>query len=125
LDSRLQDYKSIEDYNHVDHKMCAKLCFDEKEPSKGDNIEKTLQTMLPSDRILQHQYCVRNYQNYPDLIHDLLQEEKLDELTLRNHKQCSIGSTPLSEVHYSVRAKERVDGSKNHQKNFGDYTYRL
>jgi hypothetical protein len=35
--------------------------------------------------ILQHQYCVKNYQTYSNLFHDLLQAEKHDELTLRNH----------------------------------------
>jgi hypothetical protein len=54
---RLQDFKSIEDYNHVIHKICAKLSFCEKEPSEGDKIKKTFQTMLFSDRILQHHYC--------------------------------------------------------------------
>jgi hypothetical protein len=78
---RLQDYKSIEDYNHVIHKICAKLCYCEKESSKVDKIEKTLQTMLPSDRTLQHQYRAKNYQHYSDLIHDLIQKEKHDELT--------------------------------------------
>jgi hypothetical protein len=69
---RLQDFKSIGEYNHIVHKICAMLCFCEKEPSEVDKIEKTLQTMPPSDRILQHQYRVKNYQTYPDLIHDLL-----------------------------------------------------
>jgi hypothetical protein len=50
----LQDYKSIEDYNHVVHKICTKLQFCEKEPSDEDKIEKTLTTMLPSDRVLKH-----------------------------------------------------------------------
>jgi hypothetical protein len=61
---RIQDYKSIEDYNHLVHMICAKLLFCEKKPSEGDKIEKTLQTMLHLDRILQHQYHVRNCQNY-------------------------------------------------------------
>jgi hypothetical protein len=39
---RLQDYKSIEDYNHVVHKICAKLHFCEKDPSEVDKIEKKL-----------------------------------------------------------------------------------
>jgi hypothetical protein len=39
---RLLDYKSIEDYNHVIHKICARLRFCEKEPSQVDKIEKTL-----------------------------------------------------------------------------------
>jgi hypothetical protein len=53
---RLQYFTSIEDYNHAIHKVCAKLRFCEKEPSEEDKIEKTIQTMLPSDRVLQYQY---------------------------------------------------------------------
>jgi hypothetical protein len=53
---RPQDYKSIGDYNHVVHNICAKLWFCEKEPSDQDKIEKTLTTMLPSDSVLKHQY---------------------------------------------------------------------
>jgi hypothetical protein len=49
---RLQNFKSIREYNHVVHKICAELRFYEKEPSEVDKIEKTIQTMLPSDRIL-------------------------------------------------------------------------
>jgi hypothetical protein len=43
--------------------------------------------MLPLDRILEHQYCTKNYQHYSDLIRDLLQTEKHDVLTLKNHHQ--------------------------------------
>jgi hypothetical protein len=98
---RLQDYKSIRDYNHVVHKICAKLQFCEKEPSDEDNIEQTLMTMLSSNRVLKHQYCAQNYQRYSELIQDLLQVEKHDELTMRNHHQCSVGTAPLLEVNYS------------------------
>jgi hypothetical protein len=118
---RLQDFKSIGEYNHVVHKICARLCFCEKEPFKVGKIEKTLQTMLPSDRIFQHQYCAKNYQTYSDLIHDLLQAEKLDELTLRNHHLRSIGSAPLLEVYYNVKGNEKGDRSNNHQKKFGKF----
>jgi hypothetical protein len=64
--------------------------------------------MLPSDRILQHQYRAKNYQTYSNLIHDLLQAEKHDELTLRNHHQYFVGSAPLSEIHYNVKGNEKV-----------------
>jgi hypothetical protein len=57
----LGSHKYIEDYNHIVHKICAKLSFCEKEPSDEDKIEKTLTTMLPSDRVLKHQYRARNY----------------------------------------------------------------
>jgi hypothetical protein len=117
----LQDYKPIGDYDHVVHKICANLWFCEKESSDEDKIENTLTTMLPSDRILKHQYCARNYQHYSELIHDLLQAEKHDELTMRNHHQCLIGTTSLPEVNYSSKHKEKVDGQNNHQKKFNKF----
>jgi hypothetical protein len=93
------------------------LWFGEKEPSKVDNIEKTLQIVLPSERVLQHQYCARNYQNYSDLILVLLQAEKHDKLTLRNHHQRFMEFASLLEVHHNVKGKEKIDGYNNHQKN--------
>jgi hypothetical protein len=107
-------YKIINllDINHVVHKICAKLWFYEKEPSDEDKIEKTLTTMLPSDRVLKHQYDARNYQRYSELIHDLLQAEKHDELTMGNHHQCPIGTAPLPEVNYSSQGKEKMDCAK-------------
>ena len=72
---RLQDFKTVSDYNHVVHRICSKLQFCEKEPSDADKIEKTLSTMLPSERILQQQYRERNFQVYSDLIHTLLEVE--------------------------------------------------
>jgi hypothetical protein len=51
---RLQDYIYIEDYNHVVHKICAKLRFCKKEPSDEVKIEKTLMTMLSLDGVLKH-----------------------------------------------------------------------
>jgi hypothetical protein len=91
------------------------LRFCEKEPSQGNKIEKTLHMMLPSDRILQHQYRANNYM---DLINDLLQAKKHDALTLKDHHQRPVGTARLSEDHFNVKCKETVDGSNNHQKNF-------
>jgi hypothetical protein len=50
-------------------------------------------------------------------VQDLLQSEKHDELTMRNHHQCPIGMTPLLEVNYSSNGKEKVVGQNNHSKN--------
>jgi hypothetical protein len=46
--------------------------FMKKKPSNEEKIEKTLMTLLPSDRILKHQYHARNYQYYSELVQDLL-----------------------------------------------------
>jgi hypothetical protein len=115
----LQVYKSIGDYNHVVHKICAKLWSCEKEPSDEYKIEKTVTTMLPSDMMLKHQYRARNYQHYSELVQDLLQTEKHDELTMRNYHQYPIGMTPLPEVKYSSKGTEKVDDQNNHPKNSG------
>jgi hypothetical protein len=63
----------------------ASNCDFVREPLEEDKNEKTLQTILLSDRVLQHQYQAQNYQHYADLIRDLLQAEKHDELTIKNH----------------------------------------
>jgi hypothetical protein len=59
--------------------------------------------MLPSDWILQHQYRVWNYQHYADLIRDLLQAKKHDELTIKNHHQHCVGAAPLPEIHHNEK----------------------
>jgi hypothetical protein len=63
--------------------------------------------MLPSHRILKHQYRARNYQYYLELVKDLLQVEKCDELTIRNHHQCPVGTAPLPKVNYCSKVKKR------------------
>jgi hypothetical protein len=73
---------------------------------------RTLTTMLPSDRVLKYQYQARNYQRYSELIQDIFQAEKHDELTMRNHHQHSVGTATLPEVNYSSKGKEKTDGAK-------------
>jgi hypothetical protein len=59
---RLQDFKTVDEFNHVVHKICSKLRFCEKEPSEAEKIEKTLSTMLPSETIITQQYWEKNSQ---------------------------------------------------------------
>jgi hypothetical protein len=96
--------RSVPNYNFV-----------RKNPEE-DKIGKTLQTMLPSDQILQHQYRTRNYQHYADLIHDLLQAEKHDELTIKNHHQRHVGVAPLHEIHHNEK-KASASKDSNSKKN--------
>jgi hypothetical protein len=110
---RLQKFKSIEDYNHVSHKVCVKLQFCENELLEEDKIEKTLQTMLHSNRVLQHQYWAWNYQYYVDLIRDLLLVKKHDELNIKNHHQCCVGSAALSEIHNNEPNENKPNFSRD------------
>jgi hypothetical protein len=92
------------------------LRFCEKEPSEEDKIEKTLQTLLPSNQVLQHQYRARDYQNYVDIIRDLLQAKKHDELTIKNHHQCHIGAASLPKIHHNEQ-KSSSSKDNNPKKN--------
>lgn len=115
---RLQDFKTVGDYNHAVHRISTKLQFCEKALSDADKIEKTLSTMLPAERILQQQYREKNFTVYSDLIQTLLQAERHHELTVWNNQQRPLGSAPLPEVHYNNQNKPKFNGPpKNHQEN--------
>ena len=81
---RLQDFKTVDEFNHVIHKICSKLRFCEKESSEAEKIEKTLSTVLPSERIITQQYREKNFTEYSSLIQTLKQVEKSHELTMWN-----------------------------------------
>ena len=99
----LQDFKTVDEYNHVVHKVCQKLQFCEKEPIETEKIEKTLSTMLPSERILTLSYREKNFTDYALLIQTLRQAEKNHEITIWNSQQRSMGTTPLPEVHANIK----------------------
>jgi len=108
---RLQDFKTVGEYNHAIHKLCAKLKFCEKEPSDADKIEKTLSTMMPADRILHQQYRERNFQVYSELINTLLQAERHNEILLWNSNKRPLGAAPLPEVHTTTQNTNKQDGA--------------
>ena len=102
-------------YNHAVHKICQKLKFCEKEPSDLDKIEKTLSTMLPSERLITQQYREKGFTVYTNLIQTLRQAEKNHELTVWNSQQRPPGTAPLPEVHVTQRTGR--DGSSSHLRN--------
>uniref|UniRef100_K3ZZU1 Uncharacterized protein n=1 Tax=Setaria italica TaxID=4555 RepID=K3ZZU1_SETIT len=97
----LIDFKFVAKYNSAVHKICSKLHFCNKPMDDAEIIEKTLSTFIPANRILQQQYRCHNYTKYFDLIYDLRQVEKHDELFTKNH-QLHPMATPLPEVHFNA-----------------------
>jgi hypothetical protein len=110
---RIQDFKSVGEFNHVMHKLSSKLKFCEKEPTDAEKIEKTLSTMLPAHMILQQQYRQRGFTVYSELIKTLLQEERHNELLIWNSNQGPVGAKPLPEVHATSQKKPPKDANKN------------
>ena len=75
----LQDFKSVADYNHVVHKFFSKLKFCKKEPMDADKIEKTLSTIVSSNRVLQHNTGLKILRFIPSLfIHCLKQKNMMN-----------------------------------------------
>ena len=72
----LQDFKTVDEYNHVVHRVSQKLQFCGKEPTEAEKIEKILSTMLPSEIILTLSYREKNFTDYALLILTLCQAEK-------------------------------------------------
>uniref|UniRef100_K3YLK5 Retrotransposon Copia-like N-terminal domain-containing protein n=1 Tax=Setaria italica TaxID=4555 RepID=K3YLK5_SETIT len=114
----LMDFKSIAKYNSAVHKICFKLHFCNQSLDDAEMIEKTLSTFLPANRILQQQYRHHNYTKYSDLIYDLVQEEKHDELLTKNHQLRPVGVAPLPEVHFNAQNNNKKFGGKKFKKNF-------
>jgi hypothetical protein len=108
----LMDFKSVAEYNYAVHKICTKLRFCNQPLDDAEMIEKTLSTFLHANRILQHQYRRHKYTKYSDLIYDLLQEEKHDELLTKNHQMLPVGATPLPEVHFNAQNNKKFSGKK-------------
>jgi hypothetical protein len=98
----LMDFKLVAEYNSAIHKIYTKLRFCNQPLDAVEMIEKTLSTFLPASRILQQQYRRHKYTKYSDLIYDLLQAEKHDELLTKNHQMCPVGAAPLPEVHFNA-----------------------
>ena len=55
-----------------------------KKTSEAEKIEKTLSTMLPSEKIITQQYRKKNFTEYSSLIQTLKHAEKSYELTVWN-----------------------------------------
>ncbi|XP_073121075.1 uncharacterized protein [Henckelia pumila] len=94
---RLQDFKSVRDYNSALFKICSKLKLWGENISDQDLLEKTFSTFHASNVLLQ-QYRERGFKKYSELISCLLVAEQNNELLLKNHQLCPTGSTLFPEA---------------------------
>ncbi|XP_039851478.1 uncharacterized protein LOC120709922 [Panicum virgatum] len=104
---RLQDFKTVDEYNHAVHRVCQKLRFCGKEPPEAEKIEKILSTMLPSEIILTLSYREKNFTDYALLILTLRQAEKNHVITIWNSQQRPMGTAPLPEVHANIKKSDQ------------------
>ncbi|XP_024028194.1 uncharacterized protein LOC112093620 [Morus notabilis] len=90
---RLQDFKSVSEYNSAMFKITSqlKLC--------GESVmEKTYSTFHASNMLLQQQYREQGFKKYFELISCMLVAEQNNELLMKNHQSHPTGSTPFPEA---------------------------
>ncbi|XP_057418356.1 uncharacterized protein LOC130712542 [Lotus japonicus] len=98
LHLRLQDFKSVSEYNSALFRITSKLKLCGENVSDADLLEKTFSTFHASNVVLQQQYRERGFKKYFDLIFYLLVAEQNNELLMKNHESRPTGSAPFPEV---------------------------
>ena len=95
---RLQDFKSVNEYNYALFKISSQLKLCGEKITDEDMLEKTYTTFHASNVLLQQQYRERKFTKYSELISCVLVAEQNNELLLKNHQSHPTGSTPFPEM---------------------------
>ncbi|XP_070057117.1 uncharacterized protein [Nicotiana tomentosiformis] len=95
---RLQDFKSVSEYNSTMFRITSKLKLFGDSITDYDMLEKTFTAFHISNMVLQQQYREKGFKKYSELIYLLLVAERNNDLLMRNHDNRPTGSTPLPEV---------------------------
>ena len=103
---RLQDFKSVSEYNSALFKISSQLKLFGDNITEEDMLEKTFTMFHASNVLLQQQYRERIFTEYSQLISCLLVAKQNNELLMKNHQSRPTGSEAFPEVN--------VISSQNH-----------
>nr|XP_033515522.1 uncharacterized protein LOC117279982 [Nicotiana tomentosiformis]XP_033515523.1 uncharacterized protein LOC117279982 [Nicotiana tomentosiformis]XP_033515524.1 uncharacterized protein LOC117279982 [Nicotiana tomentosiformis] len=93
---RLQDYKTISEYNSTVYRIISQLKLCGESMNDEDMLEKTLFTFYASNMVLQQQYREKGFKKYSELISCLLVAEQHNALLIKNYEARPAGSTLFS-----------------------------
>ncbi|XP_021802900.1 uncharacterized protein LOC110746990 [Prunus avium] len=111
---RLQDFKSVADYNFALFRISSKLRLCGENITDADLLEKTFTTFHASNVVLQQQYRERGFEKYSDLISCLLLAEQNNELLMQNHQSRPTGSAPFHEVNAALAPSHEAYVTSSH-----------
>ena len=100
---RLQDFKSVSDYNSAVFKISYQLKLCGENISDEDMLEKTYTTFHASNMLLQQQYREHRFAKYSKLIACLLVVEQNNEFLLKNHQSYPTESISLPEANATIQ----------------------
>ncbi|XP_074341988.1 uncharacterized protein LOC141679386 [Apium graveolens] len=120
---RLQDFKTVSEYNSALFKISSQLKLCRENTTNADILEKTYSTFHASNVLLQQQYREKDFTKYLDLIFYLLVAEQNNKILMKNRESRPPGSNPFPEVNaatYSFgrgRGRGRGHGQGNQVRN--------
>ncbi|CAN4080288.1 unnamed protein product [Withania somnifera] len=86
LHLRLQDFKSVSEYNSRMFRITLQMQLCGENISDADMLEKTFSTFHASNVLLQQQYREKGFTKYYELISCLTVAEQNNELLMKNHE---------------------------------------
>lgn len=95
---RLQDFKTVSEYNSALFKITSQLKLCGEKITDADMLEKTYSTFHASNVLLQQQYREKGFTKYSELISCLLVAEQNNKLLMKNHESRPTGSSPFPEA---------------------------
>ena len=95
---RLQDFKTVSEYNSALFKISSQLKLCGENITEEDMFEKMFTTFHASNVLLQQQYRERRFTEYSQLISCRLAAEQNNELLMKNHQSRPTGSEAFPEV---------------------------
>ena len=118
LNLRIQDYKSVEEYNSELFKIVSILRLCGEKVTENDMLEKTFSTFHANNVLLQQQYRAKGFTTYTSLASCLLLAEKNNELLLMNSALRPPGSTAVPEANRAEMAKAPNEPQATKESNY-------
>ncbi|CAN1803369.1 hypothetical protein LINPERHAP1_LOCUS23595 [Linum perenne] len=115
---RLQDFKSVSEYNSTLFKIVSQLRLCGENITDKEMLEKTFSTFHASNLVLQQQYREKGFTKYSQLISCLLVAEQNNDLLLKNHQSRPTGTAPYPEVNVTTYG-QNVDRYRGRGRNYG------
>ena len=111
---RLQDFKTIVEYNSALFKISPKLQLCGEKITESYMLEKTYSTLHASNVLLQQQYRERRFAKYFESISCLLVAEQNNESLLQNHQSRLTGSASITEVNVASSSGRGCSRGRGH-----------
>ncbi|XP_040933632.1 uncharacterized protein [Gossypium hirsutum] len=108
LNLRLQDFKSVSDYNSAMYRITSQLNLCGEKITNAEMLEKTYSTFHANNVVLQTQYHEKGFQKYSESSSCLLVAEQNNELLMKNHELRLTGSVPFPEANVSLHNRQEL-----------------